>query len=503
MFSVTRRYYRLSIGVILIGWQMAIASCGEYYGENPELEAWSGTGEMEQAFSNHFPTNKPPFIPLFNVAYQKPAIQSSTYSSATAARAVDGDTDGHYFHHSVSHTKNEKHPSLEIDFLGFYRIKQIDLYNRTDCCSDRLRDVRVWLYNDGDFDHLLRLKRGSLGSVTSFDFEGHVGNRVKIELEGTDYLQLAEVVVWSEVQPVSPQEVGAKYGAVLCSEDDLQGHCLHTEKRVGNLKELTWDNFHLDNRTNSLKIEKGRFVWACAGYNYTGKCAQFGSFKNDVYVDLNTLQQHGLAQKISSLLMLYEWEVFFDNGRIFKHDANLAAWEFRGFIDTDPTLADYQHEIVDIAANEAIDGYCENEARKRYDASGKFCSEFVRWVYLEAGVENCPGVGFHRGCFSWVNTTSYLASIFKKSDLYIDYDDLTVESARPGYYLSMNSADGEKKTHSAIIVGRLWDGSKIWVVDATTRDGSQCVRLRQLNYLTSSGFNARINGIGKVTSKLF
>ena len=73
-----------------------------------------------------------------NVALKKPTSQSSTGYGGLSSKANDGNTKGHYMvNKSVSHTNN-KNPWWEVDLQNNYNISKIVIYNRTDCCQDRL-----------------------------------------------------------------------------------------------------------------------------------------------------------------------------------------------------------------------------------------------------------------------------------------------------------------------------------------------------------------------------
>ena len=70
---------------------------------------------------------------------------SSESYGASAERALDGNTDGNIDANSIAHTQHEEEPWIQVD-IGFVdRITHITLYNRTDCCRDRLDDYHVFV----------------------------------------------------------------------------------------------------------------------------------------------------------------------------------------------------------------------------------------------------------------------------------------------------------------------------------------------------------------------
>ena len=82
-----------------------------------------------------------------NIALGKVATQSSTAFGGEANRAVDGNTNGIFNNSSVTHTKYENKPWWKIDLEGNYEIDNVKLFNRTDCCTDRLKNFSVYVYD--------------------------------------------------------------------------------------------------------------------------------------------------------------------------------------------------------------------------------------------------------------------------------------------------------------------------------------------------------------------
>ncbi|NNE98364.1 MAG: phosphatidylinositol-specific phospholipase C domain-containing protein [Pyrinomonadaceae bacterium] len=79
-----------------------------------------------------------------NLAIGKITKQSSTYGSGgDSSRAVDGIRNGNFFRKSVTHTNEQKGAWWYVDLGAIYNISEIRIYNRTDCCLDRLKDFRI------------------------------------------------------------------------------------------------------------------------------------------------------------------------------------------------------------------------------------------------------------------------------------------------------------------------------------------------------------------------
>jgi alpha-L-fucosidase 2 len=83
-----------------------------------------------------------------NLALNAPAGQSSTYATgAVASRAVDGNTNGAFWSNSVTHTSEnplDTNPWWQVDLGASRAVSTVQLWNRTDCCSDRLRQFYVF-----------------------------------------------------------------------------------------------------------------------------------------------------------------------------------------------------------------------------------------------------------------------------------------------------------------------------------------------------------------------
>ena len=143
--------------------------------------------------------------PVTNVAQGKPASQSSTFKPASAA--VDGNTDGNLANNSVAHTNADANAWWQVDIGPNVTVSAVTVWNRTDCCGSRLADYWVFVSNTpflasdtpatlqsraGTFaSHQIAAPNPAMGIVTG----GVQGRYVRVQLSGTDYLQLAEVQV--------------------------------------------------------------------------------------------------------------------------------------------------------------------------------------------------------------------------------------------------------------------------------------------------------------------
>jgi RHS repeat-associated protein len=140
-----------------------------------------------------------------NLAWGKATSQSSTSFGGNSSRGVDGNTNGNWGDNSVTHTNNEHQPWWQVDLGSVQQIGTVKLWNRTDCCGERLSNFYV-LVSDNPFsstDLTTTINQagvsnyytaGPAGLLTEVGV-GRSGRYVRVQLAGDNYLQLAEVEV--------------------------------------------------------------------------------------------------------------------------------------------------------------------------------------------------------------------------------------------------------------------------------------------------------------------
>jgi hypothetical protein len=141
-----------------------------------------------------------------NLALGKPTTQSLGFSEA--AKAVDGKTDGLYFRDSVTHTIEMQNPWWEVDLGASRQIDRIVVWNRTDCCMERLKGFWVFIseepFDPSDKPGNLRPRPGTWNSLQSeipdptleVAVGGVRGRYIRIQLDGKNALSVAEVEVY-------------------------------------------------------------------------------------------------------------------------------------------------------------------------------------------------------------------------------------------------------------------------------------------------------------------
>lgn len=131
-----------------------------------------------------------------NLALGKTTQQSSTAYGGVSSSAVDGNTSGIWNQGSVTHTSNAFQPWWQVYLDSDTNINEIKIWNRTNCCSDRLSNFDVFIY-DSNNNRVFKTTITSTPSPSvTINTGGVVGNRVRIKLKGTNPLSLAEVQVF-------------------------------------------------------------------------------------------------------------------------------------------------------------------------------------------------------------------------------------------------------------------------------------------------------------------
>ncbi len=83
-----------------------------------------------------------------NLALSGTATFSSTYPNGEASKAIDGNTNGNWSANSVAHSLGSTNTDwLTIDLGSSQLIDEIQIWNRTDCCSERLSNAYVMVSN--------------------------------------------------------------------------------------------------------------------------------------------------------------------------------------------------------------------------------------------------------------------------------------------------------------------------------------------------------------------
>ena len=104
----------------------------------------SGTGTLSLAEVQAFAPR--PGGGETNLAMNKPATQSTTAYGGAASKGNDGGIDGRYSKGSITHSVGSSlNPWWRVDLGADYDVSAIVVWNRTDCCSERLDGAVVYI----------------------------------------------------------------------------------------------------------------------------------------------------------------------------------------------------------------------------------------------------------------------------------------------------------------------------------------------------------------------
>ena len=155
-----------------------------------------------------------------NVALGAAASMSSDYLGIGAQPAVDGDTNGVLAGNSTVHTLGNAQEWWQVDLGGLRRIDLVQLWNRTDCCSDRLQNFTVFVsatdMTGRSFESLgadPAVQKRVVGTTRALPAIGipvnGLGRYVRVQLAGTNFLQLAEVQVFGGAAAYNTPSIAA------------------------------------------------------------------------------------------------------------------------------------------------------------------------------------------------------------------------------------------------------------------------------------------------------
>ncbi|GAA1528273.1 alpha-L-fucosidase [Kribbella lupini] len=153
--------------------------------------------------------------PYRNLALAAKTSQSSVADGGASTRAQDGNTNGAWSGSSLSNTTSEANPWWQADLGTSKPLTSVRVFNRTDCCTDRLRDFYVLTsdrpFASTDLQQTLRqpgvtaIRVRNIGADKSLDLRG-TARYVRIQSTLTGYLTLAEVQIFG-TEPLTQPNV--------------------------------------------------------------------------------------------------------------------------------------------------------------------------------------------------------------------------------------------------------------------------------------------------------
>ncbi|CAH1257377.1 PXDN [Branchiostoma lanceolatum] len=172
------------------------------------IDASNVYGSSEEEMEALRDTEEPEEMRGPNLALGRPTGQSSVAFSGVPGRAVDGNTNGVYNSgQSCTHTRTVVNSWWYVDLGSSHHIDEVVIFNRQDCCSERLNSFRLHVGDSPDVasnplcggDHVVTSGQETI----SVDCGGRQGRYVGVLLPTRQPLTLCEVQVY-EAQGICP-----------------------------------------------------------------------------------------------------------------------------------------------------------------------------------------------------------------------------------------------------------------------------------------------------------
>jgi len=188
---------------------IATDHCGNSTVHNQEIVVNDNAGPILEGIPDDITVNNSdiPSPPCkgaeVNLALTGSASQSSSLTPAFGASQAIDDNTSQGNRSSITQTQNEREPWWEIDLGSVQDLGLVELWNRTDCCSERLTNFYV-LVSDVPFTSNSLTNSINQVGVYSFRYDGTAlvtsnipinrsGRYLRVQLEGDNILSLAEV----------------------------------------------------------------------------------------------------------------------------------------------------------------------------------------------------------------------------------------------------------------------------------------------------------------------
>lgn len=192
------------------------------------------------------------WVPVgINLAQGRTATQSTDLNGGVASKGVDGNIDGNFADGSVTSTGYDTNAWWEVDLGGDQDIDAVQIWNRTDCCYDRTADFYVFISSEPfttrvvdtllDDPNVWAFKvKEQAGRPTTVPV-GTTGRYVRVELEGKNNLNMAEVQVygrpgsvdlWPTTKPVTSTTSSFLLNWPDGKQQSVEGQIIYTRKGV-------------------------------------------------------------------------------------------------------------------------------------------------------------------------------------------------------------------------------------------------------------------------------
>nr|XP_006815786.1 PREDICTED: uncharacterized protein LOC102807315 [Saccoglossus kowalevskii] len=197
---------------------------------------------------------------LENVALLRYSEQSSSHGPTW--KANDGNTNGYYFSGSCSHTAFHDWDSWwRVDLAFLHCVKMVKIYNRLDCCGERLNGAKVFIgrsMNIEDAEQCGPTVSYSMTYQSRLDFNcnaGTIGRFVTVRVYNQDQLSLCEV----EVMAVPNGRFELIYEQKTWADANI--HCENNQAHLANIRSLDHHDYLVDLIVQSRHADETDVWW--------------------------------------------------------------------------------------------------------------------------------------------------------------------------------------------------------------------------------------------------
>jgi len=246
-------------------------------------------------------------IGFSNIASEGTASQSDAHPDGPSWLAIDGDKNGLWKGKSVTHTISTGEKAWwRLTFASEYIIDEIRVWNRLDCCSERLKGATIWVGPKyvGSV--------GSAGAFFRFPKITAVASEITIKAgKGKDnYLMLAEVEVFGECYRWS--NIAYKGTA---SESATLAHALVPvpELAIDGNTDGIWEHRSVTHTTDKnpwwrLKFDSVRYIKFLIIYNRMG--CSYSDRLDGVTINMNMKKVGEVCYKAGKWSYVFEIDVW-------------------------------------------------------------------------------------------------------------------------------------------------------------------------------------------------
>uniref|UniRef100_A0A3B4CR54 Fucolectin tachylectin-4 pentraxin-1 domain-containing protein n=1 Tax=Pygocentrus nattereri TaxID=42514 RepID=A0A3B4CR54_PYGNA len=189
-------------------------------------------------------------LALYGKATQSSLVNNTNAAFSHAYNAIDGNTDSNYKHGSCTATETQQNPWWRVDLLGDYTVTSVTIYNRGDCCPEKINGAEIRIGNSLLNNGNNNTRAGVISSIPAgkssiLKLKGISGRYVNVIIPGNNrILTLCEVEVYGYPTPdvtlkgtasqSSLYDRGFPSNAIDGNQDGVYSHgsCSHTEKNL-------------------------------------------------------------------------------------------------------------------------------------------------------------------------------------------------------------------------------------------------------------------------------